>query len=536
MGATHQSSGTRSVRSRTSVEVNDFTDGIRRASAIGTLAYAGFIALDVMLALLVWDQVPVDRVVSYRVAGVGILIGWYFYARTTHTALGRMVLVTALMVPATAALAGMVAARLGGLASPYIHGTAFYFVALAVLVPSPWRRMATLLVPIYVAYFATIGVAVWQLDPGSWSELEPVTQFVVGALMQAALLVFSTIASHMLWASRAQLYRARRLGRYRLQAPLGAGGMNEVWLARDETLNRDVAIKVLRGAGNADDDRWTRFEREAQVASSLTSPHTVKIFDYGASDDGIAYIAMELLRGLDLADVVLGYGPMDVRRAVHVIRQAASSLAEAHQRGLVHRDVKPANLFVLSSGDAPDFLKVLDFGLVRELSRPLGEDTREGMTLGTPAYMAPEQFLGADVTAASDVYGLGTTLYFLLTGVPPFDHRGGGDAGLWRAHSAQPVIPVSVRRGAEVPVALEAVIATCMAKHPADRYRDAGALAKALDDLPEILPWTTAEAVAWWTAARLTPMTSRKRSASSSQVVTVASRMPAPDEADDDQV
>jgi serine/threonine-protein kinase len=215
---------------------------------------------------------------------------------------------------------------------------------------------------------------------------------------------------------------------------------------------------------------------------------------------------------------------MDVRRAVHVIRQAARSLAEAHQRGLVHRDVKPANLFVLSAGEAPDFVKVLDFGLVRELTRPPGEDTREGITLGTPAYMAPEQFLGADVTAASDVYALGATLYFLLTGVPPFDDRGGGDAGLWRAHSAQPLVPPSVRKGETMPRSLEAVIATCMAKHPADRYRDATALCKALDDLPEVGAWTSAEATAWWTAARLTPLTSRKRASTSSKVVTVTAR------------
>ncbi|MBZ0236162.1 MAG: serine/threonine protein kinase [Deltaproteobacteria bacterium] len=506
--------------------MTDYAEGIRRASAIGSIAYAGFAAVDVLLYLLVYDRASIDRIIAYRIAGVGILFGWYFYARSTHASLRQMVVTTGLVLAATAVLIALIASELGGIGSPYVPSTSFYFVAIGVLVPSPWRRTLAMLVPVFVGFFATVTIAAWATQPAAWDTREGVTHYLVSAFIQVSLLAFAAIASHLLWASRAQLYRARRLGRYRLQAPLGTGGMNEVWLARDDTLGREVAIKVLRGAPQGDDDRWMRFEREAQVASSLTSPHTVKIFDYGASDDGIAYIAMEFLRGLDLADLVAGYGPLDVRRAVHMIRQATSSLAEAHEKGLVHRDIKPANLFALSTGDTPDFVKVLDFGLVRELTRPLGHDTHEGVTLGTPAYMAPEQFLGADVTPASDVYGLGSTLYYLLTGGPPFDDKG-GDAGLWRAHSSHPIVPVSQRRGEAVPPALEAIIATCMAKHPSDRYRDATALRKALDDLPMIGPWTSGEAVAWWTSARLTPITERKRAATSSKVVTVSARSPA---------
>jgi hypothetical protein len=523
-------SRTRGLRSRASAESTDFIEGIRRASSIGSIAYAGFGAIDILLYLLVYDDANIDRIVSYRVAGVGILFGWYFWTRSTHATLRSMIATTAAVLSATVLLLGLIANELGSLGSPYVAGTAFYFVAIAVLVPSPWKRLLAMLAPLYLTFVVTVSVSAMVSHPAVWRSTEGVMHYVVSSFIQVSLLAFSAIASHMLWASRAQLYRARRLGRYRLQAPLGTGGMNEVWLARDDTLGRDVAIKVLRGAPQGEDDRWLRFEREAQVASALTSPHTVKIFDYGASDDGIAYIAMEFLRGLDLADLVAGYGPLDVRRAVHMIRQAASSLAEAHEKGLVHRDVKPANLFALSTGDTPDFVKVLDFGLVRELTRPLGQDTQEGMTLGTPAYMAPEQFLGADVTAASDVYGLGSTLYFLLTGSPPFDDKG-GDAGLWRAHSTHPLVPVSQRRGGDdVPPALEAIVACCMAKHPSDRYRDATALGKALDDLPMIAPWTSGEAVAWWTSARLTPVAERKRASTSSKVVTISAKTPLPTE------
>ncbi|HUQ03222.1 MAG TPA: serine/threonine-protein kinase [Kofleriaceae bacterium] len=520
-------SRTKGLRSRATAEATDFIEGIRRASAIGSIAYAGFGAVDILLYLLVYDHANIDRIVSYRIAGVGILFGWFFWTRSTHASLRSMVATTSAVLSATAVLLALIANELGSLNSAYVPSTSFYFVAIAVLVPSPWKRLLSILAPLFIAFFATVSVAAVISHPAAWRSTEVVTHFLVGAFIQISLLTFSAIASHMLWASRAQLYRARRLGRYRLQAPLGTGGMNEVWLARDDTLGRDVAIKVLRGAPQGEDDRWLRFEREAQVASALTSPHTVKIFDYGASDDGIAYIAMEFLRGLDLADLVVGYGPLDVRRAVHMIRQAASSLAEAHEKGLVHRDVKPANLFALSTGATPDFVKVLDFGLVRELTRPLGQDTHEGVTLGTPAYMAPEQFLGADVTPASDVYGLGATLYFLLTGSAPFDDKG-GDAGLWRAHSTHPLVPASQRRGEDLPPALEAIISCCMAKHPSDRYRDATALGKALDDLPMIGPWTSGEAVAWWTSARLTPLTERKRAATSSKVVTISAKTPPP--------
>jgi serine/threonine-protein kinase len=283
--------------------------------------------------------------------------------------------------------------------------------------------------------------------------------------------------------------------------------MNEVWLARDESLDREVALKILRDAPGVDDDRWIRFEREAQVASTLTSPHTIKIFDYGASDDGVAYIAMEHLRGLDLDAIVAGWGPLEVERAVHFARQACLSLAEAHEHGLVHRDVKPGNLFALSSPGNEDFVKVLDFGVVRELNAPPADLTRDGKMVGTPAFMAPEQFLGGAVTPAADVYAMGATLYFLLTARAPFDVE--GDAKLWRAHSTLPVVPPSMRRGAPVPSELEAVIARCLAKHPIDRYPDCAALLRALDDVTTPRAWTHNDGHRFWTEARMHPPPAR---------------------------
>jgi len=523
-GSTH--TATRGARGRLSADLVDFAEGMRRTSAIGAVTYGAFLAVDVVLHLVMYPSSRLDLLIAYRLAGTGILVGWFFYARAALGPLPGRVAATAVVFATTTAAMALMANQLGGLSSPYVHGMAFYYLAAATLMPSPWRRMVVLLVPAHLVFVATLAAAA-ALDPAwswQWQVRDQVVGFVVAVFFETALLAFACVSSHVLWASRAQLYRARRLGRYRLQAPLGRGGMNEVWLARDENLGREVAVKVLRGAPATDDDRWLRFEREAQVASSLASPHVVKIYDYGASDDGIAYIAMEYLRGLDVADLVNAYGPLDVRRAVHLMRQAAQALAEAHERGLVHRDVKPANLFVLSTAEAPDFVKVLDFGLVRELTRPAGDGTREGVTLGTPAFMAPEQFLGADVTAASDVYGLGATLYFMLTGRQPFGDKGtDDDAALWRAHSSTPLPPIAERRGEPVALALEAVLANAMAKHPSDRYRDAAALVRALDDLPEVGAWTTVEAAGFWKVVRLTPFPTR-RGSSASKTVTVAGR------------
>jgi serine/threonine-protein kinase len=395
----------------------------------------------------------------------------------------------------------MIARDLGGLGSFYAQGLAFYFAGVAAIMPAPWRRMLVLDLPALGVYFLTLGGLV-ALDPdlrGQWLSHDAVAAFATHLGFSAGLCAFSVVSGHLLWASRKQLYEARRLGRYRLKMRIGKGGMNEVWLAWDDALRRDVALKVLRARPDDDHHLWTRFEREAHATSALTSPHTVRIFDYGASDDGIAYIAMEHLTGLDLDALVRAHGPLDVRRVVHVARQACASLAEAHQRGLVHRDVKPANLFVSSLPGEEDFLKVLDFGVARSLHHPEGPAlTRAGAFVGTPAYMAPEAFTGG-VDARSDVYSLGTTLYYLITGRPPFD---GDDHELKRAHHAQAVLPPSLLRPGGVPEALEALVARCLAKEPADRFADGAAVGAALAELGDIAPWTADDARAWWAAAR----------------------------------
>jgi serine/threonine-protein kinase len=489
------------ARGRDDADGADLQLGIRRLALIGVIGYAAFAALDVLLEVTLYPEAPRVLIGVGRGLGVLTIVSWALWARRGRPSVAQMVVATAVCFAVSGALVGAMAAHFGGLDSIYVAGVAYYYVGTAALMPSPWRRCLAMLLPLQVATLA--GQVAVVATSARWSpqlgERAAVVHAIVNGLFTVGLLVFAVVTSHQLWVSRRQLFEARRLGRYRLTSPIGAGGMNEVWLARDSALGRDVALKILRSTPALADDRWLRFEREAQVASTLTSPHTIKIFDYGASDDGIAYIAMEYLRGLDVDYLVGGWGPLEVGRALHFARQACLSLAEAHQRGLVHRDVKPGNLFALASSGDEDFVKVLDFGVVRTTAGA-AMVTREGTTVGTPEFMAPEQFMGGDVSAASDVYGLGAALYFMLTGTPPFDVQ--GDATLWRAHASAPVVPISRRRGREIPADLEAVISRCLAKHPVDRYPDAAALGAALDQLSDVPPWTAADARAAWAVTR----------------------------------
>lgn len=260
-----------------------------------------------------------------------------------------------------------------------------------------------------------------------WSALtcgqlrDPVTMAL--AVLQGALILgtvaFSVIGGNAAWAIRRQLFEARRVGVYRLVKRIGVGGMGEVWAAFHPGLRRNIALKILRFDGDGDARSLLRFEREAQATSELSHPNTVRIFDFGFTPDGLAYYAMELLEGIDLNQLVQRDGPLPPKRAVHILDQASRALAEAHDRGIVHRDVKPANLFVATAGGEDDFVKLLDFGVAKLTNEGKAALTQTGWIGGTPAFMSPEVVAGGDADARSDVYGLGCVLYFALTGKPP---------------------------------------------------------------------------------------------------------------------
>ena len=295
--------------------------------------------------------------------------------------------------------------------------------------------------------------------------------------------------------------RARQLGSYRLVERIGRGGMGEVWKAEHQLLARPAAIKLiagpamLEGSGRIAEER---FRREADAAACLRSPHTIQLYDFGITRDRRLYYVMELLEGTDLEALVARYGPQPPARVAYILRQACRSLAEAHARGLVHRDIKPANLHLGRIGLEYDFVKVLDFGLVKHDSRWLRDDVRltapESMS-GTPAYMAPEMAAGEPVDGRADLYGLGCVGYLLLTGSLVFQAENALQLVL-KHMQTEPVAP-SVRLGASLPEALERAILRCLAKAPDARPADADTLAEALtfagaDD------WTQSDARRWW--------------------------------------
>ena len=269
-----------------------------------------------------------------------------------------------------------------------------------------------------------------------------------------------------------------RLGRYTLGERIGAGAMGTVYKASHDLLARPAAVKVL--PADADPQAAARFEREVQTTSRLTHPNTVAVYDFGRAEDGTAYYAMEYLDGVDLQTLVEREGPLPPARVAHLLAQAASALDEAHRAGLLHRDVKPGNLMVCERGGSPDVLKVIDFGLVEEVSSAAGRDGHR--IVGTPLYLSPEAILAPDrIDARSDLYGLGAVGYFLLTGVPPFSGRNLFEVCRHQVES-DPVAP-SRRIGAPLPAALEALVLACLAKQPDERPASAAALRDALEPL-----------------------------------------------------
>jgi serine/threonine-protein kinase len=302
--------------------------------------------------------------------------------------------------------------------------------------------------------------------------------------------------------------RARRLGSYELGEKLGSGGMGEVWSAKHKMLARPAAVKLIRpeslttnGDGTAARTMLRRFEREAQATAMLTSPHSIMLYDFGIADDGVFYYVMELLEGRDLKSLVRDSGPVPAERAVHFLRAACDSLSDAHHRGLIHRDVKPANLFTCRRGRDFDFIKVLDFGLVKSVREPremITQLTGSGATSGTPGFMAPEMVTGEGrLDGRADLYALGCVGYWLLTGQLVFD--GNTPMSVLIQHVKEEPPRASTRTEIAVPPRLDEIINMCLAKDPDDRPASAAELGEMLADLAATLPpWTRERAEQWW--------------------------------------
>ena len=383
-------------------------------------------------------------------------------------------------------------------------------ILFPVILPGPPRRM---LVGAVLAA-ATVPFSLVLLDA---SHIVPVTAGDIGdTVVQGAFAVaLAYMSARVLYGLGREVAKARELGSYRLEEKLGQGGMGEVWRARHRMLARPAAIKLIRRSLTGDtrtgisEDSRRRFEREAQVIASLRSPHTVQLFDFGVAQDGTFYYAMELLDGLDADTLVRRFGPVAPERAIYMLRQVCHSLTEAGLYGLVHRDIKPANIFLCRYGAEYDFVKVLDFGLVKTLDGPTPDAgsgpalTREDLIQGTPAFMAPEQALGgATLDGRTDIYATGCVAYWLLTGQPPF--TADTAMGLLVHHARTPPTPPSARSELPIPAALDRLVLSCMAKDPAERPQ-AKELSRQLAEVDGADAWTEQRAQEWWAMNRPAP-------------------------------
>ncbi len=341
---------------------------------------------------------------------------------------------------------------------------------------------------------------------GSW-DFGPASNALLMHYPDYILVGVAVVISHVVTNLGREVTRAREMGSYQLGELLGRGGMGEVYRANHRMLARPAAIKLIRperlGAADSESAQLAvrRFRREAEAAANLRSPHTVEIYDFGVTADQTLYFVMELLDGITLESLVRQHGPTPAARVVHILRQVCESLEEAHLGGLVHRDIKPANIHLGRLGLRYDFVKVLDFGLVKAVTDAGGDSlaTADGLILGTPAYMAPEMALGEPVDGRADLYALGCVAYYLLTAQVIFE--GERAVQVIAKHLRAEPIPPSQRAAIEVPQALEQLVLACLAKRPEDRPQSATELSRSLSAIP-VEPWTEAQAAEWWTAHR----------------------------------
>ncbi len=359
---------------------------------------------------------------------------------------------------------------------------------------------------------ATIVIALMTLAPVVLLLAQVVVQPVVGAAASGVdilaiilLLVVAAVSGvfgvDTIGSLRREAFEAKQLGQYRLKQLIGAGGMGEVYLAEHNLLKRPCVIKLIQADKAGDPRTLARFQREVRSTAKLSHWNTVEIFDYGNTQDGTFYYVMEYLPGMSLAELVERFGPLPPERAVHFLAQSCDALTEAHAAGLIHRDIKPGNLFAAQRGGMYDVTKLLDFGLVKPIT---GDEhsiqlTTEGSITGSPLYMSPEQATGdGHPDVRSDIYSLGAVGYFLLTGRPPFE--GDRPIKVIIAHAHHDVVPPS-RHVPAIPPNLEQVILRCLEKDPSRRYQTAAELARALRQCEAAGGWTFAEAARWWKAA-----------------------------------
>ena len=489
----------------TSEELRELQRAIRRLVLLGMCVWPSFFFFDFLGACADAAGDHAIWLVGWRLLGVLLGAIAYFTVRDAELRMGQLHAIDASVFAIGSVLLTLIAIPFGGLTSRFVQGVTVFVFARAALIPSHWTRalavslLATSMLPVTMAAVSPFDAAL----RAQWASPHAVLVFLHNGSFVLVAAVTGSFGSHIVWMARRQVHELRKLGSYRLRSRIGIGGVGEVWRAWQDPPGREVAIKVLKGAALEEPDAVKRFDREARAAAHLTHPNTIRVFDYGATEDGVRYIAMELLHGLNLDAVVRSYGPMPAARVIYLARQACGSLAEAHAKGIIHRDLKPANLFVSRDEDGNDVLTVLDFGLARILPGGASASspsplTPEGVICGTPAFMSPEAVSGEAIDARSDIYSLGAVLYFMVTNTVVFPHLTISESLL--AHAGRPPEPPS-KRLAGVPADLERVILRCLEKRPDDRYPSAETLDAALAKCADAGKWARRDAFAFWNRA-----------------------------------
>jgi serine/threonine-protein kinase len=377
-------------------------------------------------------------------------------------------------------------------------------ILFPLIMPGPPGRMLAAA----VAAGATAPVALLLLEVTGKVVAAPDAYFQV-TVHSAFAVGFAYTGAQLVYGLGRAVTAAREFGSYHLVERLGQGGMGEVWRAQHRMLARSAAIKLIRPSvlsaarPGVSEEARRRFEREAQAIALLRSPHTVELFDFGLSTDGTFYYVMELLDGLDADTLVRRFGPVPAERAIYLLRQVCHSLSEAEAHGLVHRDVKPANIFVCRYGEDCDFVKVLDFGIAKPVGVGVDTETEAALTQmnvvhGTPAFMAPEQALDrSNVDTRADVYSAGCVAYWLLTGKLVFTAETA--MALLLHHAQTPPTPPSARTELPIPEALDQLVMSCLAKDPTERPQSARELSRRLAAVEGAGAWTEDRTRDWWT-------------------------------------
>jgi serine/threonine-protein kinase len=365
-------------------------------------------------------------------------------------------------------------------------------IVYGVFMPNTWKRAASILIPLSMIPLAA-AVVLRSICP-PFADILDRNQSGQPFLAPLAAAGIAIYAAHKFQDARAIASEVRRLGQYRLTRLIGDGGMGQVYEAEHLLLKRPCAVKYIRPDRSGDARLLRRFEREVQATAKLTHPHTIEVYDYGKTKEGMFYFVMEYLPGMNLQELVRSAGPLPPARAVHFLVQVCDALTEAHGARLIHRDIKPANIFASQRGGIYDFTKLLDFGVVRESEASMSLSGK--MVAGTPSYMSPEQATRPEaIDARSDLYSVGSVGYFLLCGRPPF--VASSPMQVMQSVVEQTPDPLSVHRP-DVPPDLQAVLMRCLAKDPQDRFPSARILCEELQKCQCSVEWTRADAEAWW--------------------------------------